>query len=550
MLERFFKKRSTRTADDKLGREFAIGDLIEQRFEVENIRRGAMGVVYIVYDRRRRRHVVLKTFLNKYLFDDDAIARFNTEAEIWMRLGNHPNVVGAFDVLPLLGKPHVVAEYVHGGTLRALTGKMSPTEAIDYSIQICRGMQYAVDQAALMHRDLKPDNILVTLDGQAKVTDFGLSKVLPAWQWSEELRDPRSAPNRMRTTLPNDVLSGTLPYMAPELFEGGSSAGVWTDIYAFGVLLYECLTGRLPFDSPRDESLIKLIRQGTARDPRTLRPNLAPVLAEIVLRCMARRVAERFERFSEVEAALQRARVVIAGAPFTVEWPEDDFEACERLIERGLAHMRLNEYSEALRCFSDGAELERGRAEVWAHLATTRLKLWQYHEALVAVDEGLRRAVSRSEFGLLYTARGAVHTALGQTEKAADAFETGLSYTPNDPNLWNERGLLFRRTGNLRAAEAAFERATKLAPHDTTARRNLADLYFDQERFKRAAALYDEIVQRDPRALTSWERLGATQLRLGHTDEALRAFLMALRIDPEHDEALQGERAARQLLRR
>ena len=185
MLRRLFnmRKKPARAAT-QLGREYAVGDVIEQRYDIESVRRGYMGVVYIAYDRQRKQRVVLKTFQNKYLWDNEAIARFGAEAELWMRLGSHPNIVRALDLRTFLGKPHVVAEYVHGGPLRALVGHLKLQEAIEYAVQICWGMQYAVDQAAVLHRDLKPDNILVTLDGQVKVTDFGLSRLLPPWQLS------------------------------------------------------------------------------------------------------------------------------------------------------------------------------------------------------------------------------------------------------------------------------------------------------------------------------------------------------------------------------
>src|SRR5919199_1846882 len=163
-------------------------------------RRGYMGIVYIAYDRQRRREVVLKTFQNKFLWDEEAIARFNAEAELWMRLGGHPNIVRAYDLRTFLGKPHVVAEYVHGGPLRTLVGHLQLKEALDYAIQICWGMSYAVEHAAILHRDIKPDNIMVTLDGQAKGTDLGFARLLPNWECSDHLRAPRSPAARIRTT--------------------------------------------------------------------------------------------------------------------------------------------------------------------------------------------------------------------------------------------------------------------------------------------------------------------------------------------------------------
>src|SRR6266496_577445 len=236
MFRRMFgKNKPVGRRGAQLGREFSVGDVIEQRYEIEKTRRGFMGIVYIAYDRQRRRQVVLKTFQNKFLGDEEAIARFSAEAELWMRLGSHPDIVRAYDLRTFMGKPHVIAEYVHGGPLRALIGHLEIQEAIDYAIQICRGMNHAVEQVGLLHRDLKPDNIMVTLDGQAKVTDFGLARVLPGAvnQWSSGAHGSRKAAVRLRVADAADVLGGTLPYMAPELLGDTPYVGAWTDIYAF-----------------------------------------------------------------------------------------------------------------------------------------------------------------------------------------------------------------------------------------------------------------------------------------------------------------------------
>ena len=550
-LKRLFRLgRSTGGDADTLGREFGVGDLIERRFEIETTRRGYMGVVYIAYDRHLKRRVVLKTFQNKYLWDEEAIARFNAEVELWMRLGQHPNIVSAYDLRMLLGKPHVIAEYVHGGTLRTLVGHLSLQETLDYGIQICRGMQYAFQHAAVLHRDLKPDNVMVTLDGQAKVTDFGLARLLPTWQWAEHLRDPNSAAMRMRATITSDELGGTLPYMAPELFEGAGQSGTWTDVYAFGVLLYECMTGKLPFDAIRDESLIRLHVSAPPRDPRTLKPSLPPQLTAIVLRCLAKRPSERYQDFDQVEDALQHVRADLFGSFYTATWPEDDAAESERATERGLAHMQLAEYKEALRAFNQAAGLDRQRADSWLHIARANLSLWQYHEALNAVEEGLRRAVSRNEFGQLYGERGNIYTAMELPDRAMAAYDQGLSYTPNAPALWSDRGSLLRRLGRPQEAQKCFERAIRFDPLDLTARQLLADLHYAEERYRQAQSIYEEIVRLNPRAADAWSRIGICHLHQRRTQDAGDAFTMALRIDPEHAEAAEGQRIVSEMLER
>lgn len=528
-----------------LGREFSVGDVVEQRYEIEKIRRGYMGIVYIAYDRQRRGQVVLKTFQNKFLWDDAAIARFQTEAELWMRIGSHPNVVRAYDLRTFMGKPHVIAEYVHGGPLRALIGHLELQEALDYAIQVCRGMTHAVDQAAILHRDLKPDNIMVTLDGQAKVTDFGLARVLPTvLQWSSRAAG-RQRP-ALRSADSKDVLGGTLPYMAPELLEDGGFIGSWTDIYAFGVMLYEFFTGRLPFDSMRDESLIRMHRSTPPPDPRALKANLTEDAARIVLRCLAKRPSERYQQFAEVEDDLQALRIALFGGPYSKIWPEQNTAERDRWIERGQTHMDMGEYSEALGCFRRAVALDGERAESWLNMARVRLRLWQYNEALNDANEALRRAVRRDEFSQIYAVSGEIYTAMMMAPKAMEAYDQGLSYTPKAPYLWRSKGRLMLKLARPRDAQECFEKAIEYDKLDSQAWQLLGDALRAQERPKRAYEAYAEALKLDPRSDTTWAAYGQCQLALGYIKEAQRSFEAALKLNPDLEAALAGMREARQ----
>ncbi|HEX9372009.1 MAG TPA: serine/threonine-protein kinase [Roseiflexaceae bacterium] len=546
----FRKDKQSAARGVPLGREFKVGDVIEQRYEIEKTRRGYMGIVYIAYDRQRRRQVVLKTFQNKFLWDEEAIARFNAEAELWMRLGSHPNIVRAYDLRTFMGKPHVIAEYVHGGPLRALIGHLTPQEALDYAIQICWGMHHAVEQAELLHRDLKPDNIMVTLDGQAKVTDFGLARVLPPIaQWIDRTRAARRPAVRLRAAAVNDVLGGTLPYMAPELLDGSPFVGTWTDIYAFGVMLYEFFTGKLPFDSMRDESLIRMHRHVAPPDPRALKPDLHQAATAIVARCLAKRPTERYQSFAEVEEDLQALRSLLFGARYSVVWPAQDGAERDRWTERGLAHMDRDEYSEALACFRQAVTLDTDQAESWLNLARARLKLWQYNEALQAADEGLRRAVRRDEFGQLYCVRGETYAGMMMLAKAMESYDQGLSYTPNAPRLWRNKGLLIQRMGLPREAQACFEKAIEYDRLDSLAWQLLGDALREQERYRKAYDAYAEALKLDPRSAVTWTRYGVCQTALNRPKDALRSFDAALKLDPDLAEAHVGLRAARQALK-
>lgn len=548
MLKRFFSGKNAAKQQPPAGQEFAVGNVLEQRFEIEAIRRGYMGIVYITYDRQIRRRVVLKTFQNKFLWNDEAIQRFNAEAELWMRLGGHSNIVRALDLRTFLGKPHVVAEYVHGGPMRMLIGHLSFQEAVDYAIQICLGMAYSVSQAAIMHRDLKPDNILVTFDGQAKVTDFGLAKVLPRWQWEQHQLDPRSVAMRMKHPVVADVLSGTLPYMAPEMFSETGNIGPWTDIYAFGVMLYEMLTGRLPFDSLRDESLVRMHMRSAPPDPRVRKPDLPPDAVQIVMRCLAKRITDRYDSWTEVEDALQDMRKRVFGREFIATWPDDDIAESERLVERGQTYMRLGEFSDAKSCFQRATTYDRANAYSWTNLAQAQLHGWEYREALMSVDEGLRRAVSRNEFGQLFGVRGQVYTTMRLADQALEAFDEGLSYTPNSPMLWRERGKLQLALGELRNAQQCAERAIEYDRLDPQGWLLLGDVQFEQGRSKKAFQAFEEAKKLAPRDPNVWIRYGFSKLRDGKAREALTLFEMAIKLDPENAAALDGARRARHAL--
>ncbi len=539
MLKRWFQRRR-RLGDAQLGREYRVDDVIEQRYEVQQVRRGYMGIVYIAYDRQRRRRVVLKTYQTKYLWDEAAIRRFNAEAELWIRLGSHPNIVCAYDIRTYMGRPHVVAEYVHGGPLRALVGRLQPLETIDYGIQICRGMQHAVDQLNLVHRDLKPDNIMISFDGRARVTDFGLSQVLRPWKTPFDNQQPYQQRRvSLRATFSTSGLAGTLPYMAPELFDG-ATASVWSDIYAFGVTLYELFVGRLPFDAQRDDVLIRLIRKAPPPDLRLLAPHTPPEAAAIVLRCLAKRPAERFQSFAELEAALQRVRESLAGSPFADESPFDNRDEAERWKERGLAHLNMGEYKEAIRCFKRAVELDQDQPDGWRLIAHCSLKLWLYHEALQAVDEGLRRAVSRTEFADLYGARGDIFATMQKPVEALVAYNKALSYTPSAPALWRSKGALLQRLGEMADAQECLEKAIHLDPSDAVARRQLGDLLCQRGRHKSAVDSFAEALKLDPRSVDGWVKYGSCLLHVARMEEAQHAFEKALQIDSENSHALAG----------
>ena len=206
-----------------------IGKLIGSRYEViEKIGTGGMATVYRAQDQRLNRYVAVKVLKNEYSEDKKFVAKFRQEAQSIASM-SHPNIVGVYDVGEDEGMHYIVMEYVDGITLKAYIekkGKLSVREAVGISLQIANGLE-AAHVNNIIHRDIKPQNILISKDGTAKVSDFGIAKAASS------------------NTVTGSAM-GSVHYISPEQARGGFSDEK-SDIYSLGVTIYEMLSGTLPF---------------------------------------------------------------------------------------------------------------------------------------------------------------------------------------------------------------------------------------------------------------------------------------------------------------
>ena len=252
--------------------------------------RGGMGVVYHALDVRLHRDVALKMIRTGDPADQRAVIRFLAEAEAVAAI-RHPHVVQVFEFGESHGRPYFVMEYLPGGTLapRLSAGSLSPVDAAALVAKLASAVQAAHD-LQIIHRDIKPGNVLFDVIGQPKVTDFGLAK--------------RVGRADLTRTL---VVMGTPAYMAPEQAEGrGKFVGPAVDTYALGVILYECLTGVVPF---ADDDLMAMLRRVIDEEPepiRKRRPTVPRDLELICLKCLAKEPADRYATAGALAHDLER----------------------------------------------------------------------------------------------------------------------------------------------------------------------------------------------------------------------------------------------------
>ena len=275
----------------------AAGDRID-RYEILGLLgSGGMGEVYKAYDNRLQRVIALKILAAEKVADDDRKRRFLVEAQAASRL-NHPNIVAIYDILEENGACFIAMEYVAGCALdQAGAGSGLPLKhAMKYAAEIADAM-IAAHSAGIIHRDLKPANIMITEHGRVKLLDFGLAKLVkPADLGSD-------AETQALRTVPG-VIMGTAAYMSPEQAEG-RELDARSDIFSFGLVVYEMLCGQRAFQCDSWISTLAAILHEEPRPLREIKTEIPVSVEQLVVRCLRKDPAQRFQAMSEVKHALK-----------------------------------------------------------------------------------------------------------------------------------------------------------------------------------------------------------------------------------------------------
>jgi eukaryotic-like serine/threonine-protein kinase len=292
-----------------LARDELIETTLNGRYRINaEIGAGGMSTVYLAFDETLERPVAVKVLHSEISRDPSALERFRREARTVAQL-SHPNVVMVIDAGEDEGRPYIVFEHIKGETLKDRIRRVGPlpvSEAVAFAIEIGRALQ-AAHERQLVHRDVKPHNVLIDEEGRAKVTDFGIARNLEV-----ETRHLTGAGR----------VVGTTDYVSPEQALGHEVTGQ-SDVYSLGIVLYEMLTGEVPYkgDSSMDVA-IKHVREGLP-DVQRRRPQISAALAAVVERATAKEIANRYSSASEMVSDLEEvlsyeaARTGDAGAGVT-----------------------------------------------------------------------------------------------------------------------------------------------------------------------------------------------------------------------------------------
>jgi len=268
---------------------------------------GGMGEVYLAQDSRLGREVAIKVLPPRALQDEGARSRFRREAEILSKL-SHPNIATVYDFEKQQGKDLLVMEYVRGVTLsdKLAAGPLPEKDVLRLGLQLSEGIE-AAHEHGVIHRDLKPGNLRVTAEGWLKILDFGLAKSALT----------TNADISTETIAETGAVRGTLRYMAPEQLLG-QTIDARSDIYAVGSIHYEMATGQAPFYNQLPTALVEAILHQPPRPPRQLNSAISVRLEDIILKCLEKEPANRYQSAKELAVDLRRVAPATTTAPVTV----------------------------------------------------------------------------------------------------------------------------------------------------------------------------------------------------------------------------------------
>lgn len=547
-----------------------IGDRIQNRWQIYKILKGGMGIVYVVYDHEVPNAYAAKTFQDEIFALNPAIAdRFTQEALTWVNLDSHQNVTEARFVQKIEGKPFLFLEYVSGGDLSDWIGTPRLTEdlpqVLRFAIGFCDGMSHALSKGITAHRDIKPANCLVAPDGTLKVTDFGLAKVFDdAGLADTEMPQVQGLSINLTRTGQG---AGTPPYMAPEQFADAKHVDVRADIYSFGVLLYEMITGRLPFVGRSWEELKQLHQSQPA-------PPLGRGSAElrrIVRRCLAKKPASRYGEFGDVRYELAEIYKELTGEGVPqAAWGvalnevqgnnkgvslrelgryEESLDYCDYALElnphyelawdnKALTLYVLRRYEEALACHDRAVEINPRYAGAWTNKGITLNALGQYEETLACYDRAIE---INSLLAEPWSNKGGTLYVLGRYEEALACCDHALELNPRYELAWDNRGLALYGLERHEEAISCYERAVEINPRDAGAWTNKGIVLNGLGRDEEALDCYDRALNVNPRLPEPWINKGNSLHAAGRDKEALVCYDRALEISPRFAEAWSGK---------
>jgi serine/threonine protein kinase len=456
------------------GISYKKGDFIGQEYEVYRVLgKGGFGIVYLVCSHETKTVYALKTFRDEYLQDAKTRGRFRQEASIWIDMEGHPYLVRAYFVIEVEGRLYIAMEYIAPdeqglNSLEDYLQRRPPdiAQSLRWAIQICYGMEYAYSKGIQSHRDIKPANIMISQDRKVKITDFGLAGVL---ETASAIPGIKMSIQQRKIGLSRQTIEGTgfgtPTYMPPEQFTNAAECDERSDIYSFGIVLYQMAAGgKFPFIAPlpKDESEEEMrcfwmaMKRLHSESPV---PRLNSILFPIIQRCLEKEQNKRYQNFNELRRELEPLLRHETGEVIK------PMELKELVVwewyNKGFSLHNLGRFDEANRCFDKALELNPRDAEIWYSKGSNLDSLGNFDEAIRCHDKALELDPQDSK---AWYNNGICLNSLGRFDEAIRCHDKALKLDPWSANNWYSKGSNLDSLGRFDEAILCYDKAIELNP--------------------------------------------------------------------------------------
>ena len=518
---------------------FKIGEHIGGRYEIRRSFGGegksGMGIVYVCYDHNSNEIVALKTFQDKFISSERIENNFKREALAWTKLEKHPYIVNAKYVLQLDSRLYIILEYVAPNDLgwntltHHLQFPISLKQTIEWGIQFCHGMEYATSKGVSPHRDIKPDNIMITQDNTLKITDFGLAKLWDQIEFNEDwgIFDSKGKSNKLNfLQLTNSgVAVGTRPWMAPEQFEGITD--IRSDIYSFGIVLYQMVNGgNLPFN-PRSGADWSHTHKNIPL------PNFNSKLFSIIDCCVKKSPDNRYKNFKELRNDLESLYLKQFGkAPMKLP-SSNELEAIE-ISNKGTSFFFLNFFDKAIELHKEALKINANLTRAHLGISAAYVKKRLYDQAIFESKKAIKLEPKSAQ---AHVCLGGAYLGKNMPDESIMEAKTALKLDPEFPNIqYTAHFLLGSALSQKNQLEDAIKEllgALRLNPKNYAAHFGLATVYKKKGLIDKAIIEYQEALKINPKSTGSYVGLASAYVKKGLIEEAIIKYQKAVEINPK-----------------
>jgi serine/threonine protein kinase len=508
-----------------MSKQYAVNELIGGEYLVKNVFGGqgqsGQGVVYLVISPQAPKPYVIKTIQQKV--DSNNSTDFMKECKLWINLGKHPHIVQAYWVRWIDDQIFIAAEYIETDSEERNTvtnylrdGSVPITLVIKWAIQFCKGMTYANTKGLKAHRDIKPDNIMITYDGNVKITDFGLARTF--------------------AETGNNSIAGTLPYISPEQFYRGISFDHRADIYSFGIVLYELASnGMYPYKiNPKaTDPVLEFSRLHTTGKVIPLKSILFPIIEK----CLLKEPAKRYQSFSELQIAIEAIAVKNKVPLPPISMVESDEQA--DLYAKAQSYTALGEPELALEFINSYVQKYQNYHDGWTEKSRIHLEMKDANLAIVASNKSIELNPYNSH---PWNNLGVAYSQLKDWNKARSSFLNAIEIDSGNTGAMMQLAKALFELGDYENATKWLLHALNLRPQKSTLRFNATNLsaMMLQKGHASAHEVIEKLVELEPENTTNLINLALSYQSNRLEEKALEHFLKAEKLLPNDEFVLKS----------